>query len=330
MAKGTADAASLVLLEHVNLNVIDAAAAEEFFVGLLGCARNPRGGCQSAHFDCGACQFHMPYKATCTGEEPVTVPQVWDGDLTLWVEDIATVRRRLEALGPTGPKWREERNVHGQLQLVLSWHSTPLQLLTAPQACTRFSVPGTHAGVVGSMLHMPRVRHRVAPGTTLGLARWYSSFLRARVQVQEAGAMSGETKARPSCTILFDSCDPRWPQELCYEEDPDVPQPVASDPIPEEHTYHICVYLATPEIFEQCFRAADAAGAIFVNERFASGPPEFGSATTWQEADTYSQYRLRDMYDPDPAAGGRLLLRLEHEVRKPAHRAFPLTLHPGA
>lgn len=91
--------------------------------------------------------------------------------------------------------------------------------------------------------------------------------------------------------------------------------------IVERARYHVCIYLPSEGDFEAAFRRADAAGAVFVNQRFLGGAPEFSSAVTWAEANACKQFRIKDMRDPQSK---RLVLALEHEVRSPLHRCCPV------
>jgi len=190
---------------------------------------------------------------------------------------------------------------------VTEWKGTTLRLEQAPDV--NKELPGEHPGGTGMVLHLPEARLRVAPGTAVGLASWYRKFLGANVV---------ETTGR--CEVEF-GCSVGWSQRLVFEEDPSVEIPQEDDLGPETEKYHICVYVDSNQSFKQCFTRARDAQLIFVNERFEGGPVEFASATTWAEAHDCGQFRVRDIRDPDSAV---LLLRLEHEIRSPSHKCFPL------
>lgn len=305
---------ALILLEHINLNIVDPVAAEDFFVNSVGCVRNPRGSNdRQVHFNLGACQFHMPYRLSVANMEPVTVNQVWPGELNLWIDNLQHAFARLQEIGM--PVRREE-NEGGNEEMVLSWHGTLLKLVQSPHKKDAVPLPGFHPGGTTQALHMPVARHRIACGTAEGLVRWYRCFLWARAELEER---SGCVR---SCVVHFDN-DPLWPQKLIFDEDSTVVAPVDGEELREEDLYHICVYLKSAQLFKEAFGKAEAAGALFVNERFEGGPIEFASARNWEEAERAAQYRLRDMRDP---LNGLLLLRLEHEVRKPEHKSYPLRL----
>jgi hypothetical protein len=64
--QSTEDSSStLLLLEHVNLNVPDPASALPFYMDLLGCGLDPRRAANvragTVWANCGASQFHLPY-----------------------------------------------------------------------------------------------------------------------------------------------------------------------------------------------------------------------------------------------------------------------------
>jgi len=148
------------------------------------------------------------------------------------------------------------------------------------------------------------------PGKACAIGRFYEQILGLAVE-EEAGRVA----------VRFESGRSGLPaQLLAFEEAADAPAADAYD-VDEAAAVHIALYVRDEAAFVAAFERAEAAGIVYINPRFEGGPPEFASARTLGEAVAYGQFRVKDCCDP---ATGRLGVVLEHEVRSPSHRAFPL------
>lgn len=307
-----------MLFEHVNLNVPDVEVARTFYVRGLGGVENPVGtNHRQLHVNAGASQFHLPTQLSVEKAEPVTVPQVWPGVITLWTtEDLWSVQTRL--LGQVGAEaeikmdpmlWpgRVQHSGEAELHACCPWGNRFVLRRVPPG----FAVAGRHAGGHGALVAMPSVMLEVKPGAAAVIADFYSRILCCAAACEQGPV--GEM-----CTVTFDQG-----QTLVFKETEAAPPADAYDR-DEASAYHVCVYLPTEDAFARAFGRASAANLLFVNQRFQGGPPEFASAATWDEALRCGQFRVKDVVDE---SSGALALVLEHEVRSPAHKSCPRKRH---
>ena len=176
------------------------------------------------------------------------------------------------------------------------------------------------------MVSMDTLVHRCAHNSAGAIGAFYRSVLGldahidgGRCIVTFGGEASGPGLGLPEQRLVFD--------ESGADEDAvdvaaqDRAAPASLQDLPEHRKYHVCIYLPSAEHFERAFRNAEAAGLVYVNQRFEGGPLEFASSRTWAEARQCGQFRVNRLEDPHT---GRLGLILEHEVRSPSHTSNPM------
>ena len=292
-----------LLLEHINLNIPDEERAIAFYRDGLGGVVNPKtSNARQLHINLGASQFHLLHRQSVRRMEPVTVGQVWAGHIVLWSADpLERVVARLSSVVGVRPF---ELRGHS-LRCVCPWGNS----LLIEQAPVGFTPAGQHAGGCGAIVGMPRVVHLVQRGAAVAIATFFSRVLLVQAHV-ESGTQS------VFAIVNFSSG-----QVLAFEEHDDAPPADAYDRDKSRSDYHVCFYLPTFAVFEASFRAAEAVGALFANERFEGGPPEFANALDIDAAVQCGQFRVKDLRHPD---SGQLGLVLEIEVRSPSHVSCPL------
>ena len=158
--RSTQDVGNIVEFGHVNLRVPDQQQAIIFYVMGLGLTRDPylRTGIDNAWINVGCCQFHLP-----TGPA-----QILRGVTGLVMQDLDALMARLVGVQPLlkGTKFafiRSDESVH----------------VTCPWG-NRVRVHAPDAARFGAMtLGMPYVEMDTAPGTTEGIARFYTDILSA-------------------------------------------------------------------------------------------------------------------------------------------------------
>lgn len=164
--RSTQDVGNIVEFGHVNLRVPDQQQAIIFYVMGLGLTRDPylRTGIDNAWINVGSCQFHLP-----TGPA-----QILRGVTGLVMPDLDALMARLADVQPLlkGTKFAFIRSDEG-VHVTCPWGNRVR--LHAPDAA-RF----------GAMtLGMPYVEIDTAPGTTGGIARFYTDILSAITRTGE-------------------------------------------------------------------------------------------------------------------------------------------------
>ena len=158
--RSTQDVGNIVEFGHVNLRVPDQQQAIIFYVMGLGLTRDPylRTGIDNAWINVGGCQFHLP-----TGPA-----QVLRGVTGLVMQDLDALMVRLAGVQPL---------LNGtQFAFIRSDESVDI---TCPWG-NRVRVHAPDAARFGAMtLGMPYVEMDTAPGTTEGIARFYTGILSA-------------------------------------------------------------------------------------------------------------------------------------------------------
>ena len=300
-----------LLLEHINLNVPDEAAARAFYVSGLGGAVQPKSSnWRQLHVNIGASQFHLIHSASRPDAqppgEPMRAPQKWPARTKLWSKETPgelctrLERQRADAGWSNRPP-----------EMTLGADSLPTVLCECPwgnryEVCaapTGFVPEGAHPGGAGPLVAMRELVHPVRPGGAAAIAAFFDRILGCPVETS-AGR----------CTVRFASG-----QSVRFEEADDAPPVDAYERDEPEHGYHLAFYMPSHEAFGAAFERAK--GYLYVNERFEGGPPEFGNARTHDVAMSCGQFRVRDLKHPET---GVLALMLELEIRSPRHVSFPL------
>lgn len=301
--------AGLLLIEHLNLNVLSTEVSLRFYEA-LGCARDERRPMsKTLHNNCGALtQFHTP---SPTNEAYIgsTGAQRWRGDIELLYRDAAGVRAAAESVG-------ELRGQEGFLNSRLNSRSLgdvdgePVVAVTGPYGnaftlrvaepsrCAALApVDGARPGSDRSWcVGLGAVTLRIPPGTAAPGARFYAEVFGFRTE-ELAGGCSWAVVGGPAGA-----------QRLILEEH--------ADATGEELGEHVAIYIGD---FAGCFERLRSRELIFVNPRFA----HLDSSTTLEEAYHFSCFRFKDIVDP---ATGAKLFQLEHEVRNTAHKSCPPAL----
>jgi catechol 2,3-dioxygenase-like lactoylglutathione lyase family enzyme len=327
-----------LLLEHVNINVPDRAIARAFFCDALGGRENPVGtNARQLHVNVGVSQFHLPTARSVADPSPVTVAQHWSGVIELLsAEPLAAVGERARALG-----FDARETAGGALAVDGPWASAyVLRAAPAGLADALATVRG-HDGGAGPLLALTKATVAVRPGHAPRIAAFYRDVLGLEVE-ESAGrcAVRFEPAQRaavdvtePDSASVGASAGAGLPaQSLEFEEHPDAPDADAYDR-DEAAAVHVALYMPDAASFEAAFRRAERAGLLYVNSRFEGGPPEFASAMSLEAALQLGQFRVKDCRAPAGAedGGGKvgpLGLVLEHEIRHPGHRSFPLVERP--
>lgn len=318
--------APLQLLEHLNLFVPEAELARAFYTG-LGCALNPVGTNErQVHVNLGVSQFHCPFKRNVIPADPVEIAQKWAGRIELLTtEPLAAVLARLREI-PSADAQLVGAGAEAVLQVRGPWDDhRAFELRAAPGGLAEaVAASGRgHAGGSGAVLAMPRLVHPCRVGCADRIAAFYSEIMCAdgvEVVTREDG--------RRAAVVTFSGPGgaAALTQRLEFEEAEDAPPSDAYDH-DEARRYHLAIYTADEAAFETAFRRAEAAGIVWVNERFEGAPPEFASPKTWAEAGVCQQFRVKDLIDPRTKELG---IVLEHEIRSPSHRCCPFSQASGA
>jgi len=193
------DVGNIVMLEHVNLTVPDQGIGALFYVTGLGFTRDPYidFGTLNMWVNLGEQQFHLP-KADA---------QVFRGHIAVVVPDLEDLKKRL---GFISKPMRDTR---------FAWEEQDDHIaLTCPYGNQIRAYP---PGIFPLMdLGMPYVEMQVAPGTAVGIARFY-----AEVMGCPASEVDGVAKVKMG-----------YNQEMRFAE--------TDAPIADYDGHHIAVYLS--------------------------------------------------------------------------------------
>jgi len=295
---------SLLLVEHLNLNVECTEKAKAFYLEGLGCQIDELRASKfnAMHVNVGGmCQFHTagPENEPAIKEEG---SQIWRGAISIVYptqEACDTAVQRLERIKGT--------EVMAQSKLALRPAAQGgASLVTCP-----FGNSFLLRQAVGAELHGlgPSVGQRAssdksAPlgvasisltcpaGTAKHIATFYSSVLGMAVGGEDRRAVVSSASGA---------------QTIQYVE------VGAGEELPKYTGDHLCVYVSDYEaVFERCL----AAGVVWVNPRFT----HLDKSETLEEAWHYKQFRFKDIPGPD----GTVIYTQEHEVRTIEHPSCPI------
>lgn len=293
----------LLLIEHLNLNVMSTDVALQFYTA-LGCVRDERRSMKKTlHSNCGALtQFHTPSpenEAFIAGSGA----QRWRGVVELLYKDGAQRQAavdRIEAL--KGSQVFQETllniehgldgdiNVTGPYGNAFILRTTSLSRETALGE-TSGQRPGSESS---TCIGMGSVSLQVPPGTAARGARFYSEVLGFNTK-----------EISPECWAIMGGPNGDS-QQLILEE--------TAGSTGKEIGEHIAIYIGD---FTGCFDRLQSRGLIFVNPRFE----HLDKSTTVDEALHYNCFRFKDITDLE---SGEKLFELEHEVRSTCHKSCPL------
>ncbi len=193
------DVGNVQLLEHVNVTVPDQGLASMFYVTGLGFTRDPYidFGTFNMWVNLGDQQFHLP----------VSKPQVVRGHVGVVVPELEGLLKRLgfagKALSETSFQFKEEGD-HVEL--------------TCPYGNT---IKAYEADKFANMdLGMPYVEFNTPPGSSKGIAKFYSSVIGCPTSIES-----------DSVRVAMGNN-----QELIYRE--------TDQPLPEYDGHHIAIYVS--------------------------------------------------------------------------------------
>ena len=183
--RATQDVGNIVEFGHVNLRVPDQQQAIIFYVMGLGLTRDPylRTGIDNAWINVGSCQFHLP-----TGPA-----QVLRGVTGLVMPDLDALMARLAGVQPLlkGTKFAFAQ-------------SSECVHVTCPWG-NRVRVHAPDTARFGAMtLGMPYVEMDTAPGSTEGIARFYTDILSAVTRTgKDASGRLVHITAGPAQSLIY-------------------------------------------------------------------------------------------------------------------------------
>ena len=179
------DVGNIVEFGHVNLRVPDQQQAIIFYVMGLGLTRDPylRTGIDNAWINVGSCQFHLP-----TGPA-----QILRGVTGLVMPDLDALMARLAGVQPLlkGTKFAFAQS-SGGVDVICPWGN-------------RVRVHAPDAARFGAMtLGMPYVEMDAAPGSTQGIARFYTDVLNAVTRTgEDAAGRFAHITAGPAQSLIY-------------------------------------------------------------------------------------------------------------------------------
>lgn len=299
--------AGLLLLEHLNLNVLSTQVALDFYEA-LGCVRDARRPMEKTlHCNCGTLtQFHTPSpeNEAYIGSEGA---QRWRGEIEILYENteaVAAAAERVRVLLAKEAFGGSELAVaagggEGEVKVTCPYGNEFALRAAGPQQ--RFAL-GSASGVrpgseESKCVGLGSVVLIVPPGTAARGARFYAEVLGFGIRELADGRWA----------ILGGPCEA---QALVLAE--------TQGATGEELGEHVAIYIGD---YAGCFERLLSRGLIFVNPRFE----HLDKSTTLEEAYHYNCFRFKDVIDID---SGEKLFELEHEVRSTGHKSCALGLNP--
>lgn len=293
----------MLLLEHLNLNVMSTEVAIKFYEA-LGCVRDARRPMnKTLHSHCGALtQFHTPSPANEAYIQGAGA-QRWRGDIELLFDGpdsmqaaVGRVRALMDDDDFAGSELAVDDDGDGPVTVVGPWGNVFKLAVAAGErmrdlGTTHGQRPGSEAstcvGMGGVTLHVP-------PGSAARGARFYQEVLGFEVRelAPDRWAIVGGPGGESQLYVL-EECEGVSGLELGE---------------------HAAIYVGD---FEGCFERLLARGLVFVNPRFE----HLDCSRTLDEAMHFSCFRFKDIVDLE---SGELLFQLEHEVRSLRHKSCPL------
>ena len=309
---------TMLLLEHINLNVDNGDLALRFFLALGAVQNSKSSNFRQVHVNIGLSQFHLPFHVSVANPSPVSKgdAQFWRGYVELvTTEPLDAITKRL--LMDSDLAECQVEGMNNESLLVQSpWGCDSKSTFKIIQnkavadaaSAALHAVKGHHGGF-GRLIAMTRCVHTCKVGTARLIANFYLHVL--DLNPKKVRLFAKDTKV----LIQFDIT----PQTLEFHETERARSDEYNDT--ENSKYHIAVYLRSEESFRTAFHNVCRANALFVNKKFEGGPIEFASSKTLHEAILTGQFRVKNMFDPDTGIVGHVM---EHEIRMMSHVACPL------
>ena len=328
------------LLEHVNLNVPNRAAAHAFYVGALGVAVHPLGTRRhQLHVNLGVSQVHAPFADTPPdgvgeavrdleggsdslrearvedGSPYVGEAQVLAGVVRLWVRSASRSLARLRAAraqpalaGTQFAFAKDESARAGELgcpgpvvRVTCPWGNA-FELVEAPEDVREALEPSAIGAHPGGGGDECLALAGLELPVRPGVARKLAAMYGEvfGMEVFEAAGLESAQAAAWSVVV-----GPY--QRLTFVESADAPDPREYWTSRRTRGWHLCVYVRG---WAEARERATAAGVAKPSDRFAALDAPLEPV----------QFRCTDLRAP----GGELLLSLEHEVRSLQTRMCPL------
>jgi catechol 2,3-dioxygenase-like lactoylglutathione lyase family enzyme len=288
---------TLIMLEHINLNVGCAKQARAFYFEGLGFAEDPRakmivdrGGSSCPDLvwgNIGLNQVHMPV------EDPVQVirgtiyatytPAAFDRVHT----QLQGIKARLD-----GTRFDCREEAKGALGVTCPFGNRYVITKAQPTLHKFIGHPGGTS--LGEGINS--IVFTVGAGAAHGIARFYHAIFGAQAYIE----------ASPTglqCVVPVGLC-----QHLTFREH------APGGSIAEYDGHHICVYTSDLELV---YHKLQELGLVWNNPRFV---PLGLRYDTLEMAQKVNEVRFLDITDP---ATGEALFRLEHEIRTKQHPNFP-------
>lgn len=304
----------LLLVEHLNMNVVDNAVAAPFYEA-LGCSRNTQfpAKMNMLHSNVGLlCQFHLPDPHM---EQRIKEDgsQIWRGKIEILYDDeaqLAAATKRVQDLAGKPEYQKVAVSGSGDGTVVIGpWGNRFSLRLASEQQKVAY---GESYGILPNMRPMdpnakkpkePSARPvclglgdiyiEVPTGAAAKIARFYKEIFHFDVQENSPGNWSVVGGPNGNC------------QALRFQDVADA-KPWGGE--------HLAMYIGD---YEGTFQRADQKGLVWQNPRFI----KVDNVRTLEEARKSQQFRLKDIIDLD---SGEKIFELEHEVRGYQSKLSPL------
>lgn len=337
------DHSSLVLLEHINLNVPSHEYILPFYYHILGCGMDPRKAenlqpgskKKTLWANCGASQVHLPYgdiAQRIPGEIGLWIrEQAWDQFCLRVQSDMSSAKPCIRSYerGIMTTQWKNESNDNASREFLKLTDQYFNVYVCRPLYSEMFEKEYQHSGLP--------ILHRQPIISKTDTERWGS--------VAEAYGREN-TECMGIAYVEF-TCPKRTAHRIANFYKTVLEAPVM---VEEEHDaegicslvakigfgkrlfdgnysqylifresdidigpydgHHVALYVSD---FDRIFRNVEAAGMVWVNPRFDD------KATDMESARRFQQFRFKDITSED----GKIVFELEHEVRSLQHNAWP-------
>ena len=320
------DTSTLMLLEHINLNVPSQEHILPFYMNLLGCGLDPRKASnlnpdspkKTIWANCGASQFHLPF-----GDEAQTIPghiglryESLEG-LKARLQDDKTLKQHFDSFDITlDPRTKAEvvhiKDLYGNVfqcrakESLTTRPSQPIILKGDTDQWGDIADQYGKATATSECRGIDYVEFQCPPNTADKIALFYDSVFDASVNVFDLG---DGTKI---CMVAVGDIDAQGKaeQSILFRERTAADGKKATP----YDGHHIALYVgSSSEDFEQAFRNADFSGIIWCNPRFQDQADTIEGARKWK------QFRFKNIIDMET---GETLMELEHEIRSIEHESW--------
>lgn len=320
------DRSTLVLLEHINLNIPNHQYAIPFYVDLLGCGLDPRRAANVAKGEgtvwanCGASQFHLPF-----GNEPQRIP----GHIGLRYNTLIGLKERLAKaqqeedkcfahaeLGQdkqSGKDYIKLVDRYGNIFFCREGPDTNNSHIHTTTQCRQPILSSTdhdfgtlaiqYGKEESDCRGIDYVEFHCPLQTAERIALFYDSVFDATTFVVD------NDDGTKIAIVGFGHIDEngRSAQSMLFRE--------STEPTPLYDGHHVAIYVGdNKDDFELAFKNIEQAGVVWINPRFSDKAGNLNGAKKWK------QFRFKDIVD---LRTGAKIFQLEHEMRSLEHEAWP-------